>query len=145
MSRPFSLGTHQRLGRALLIMAVGAVLGCTRLQTRPGTEDVERAMTWCLKKVYAKDYAFPGGNNFFVPGQAARSVVDGNGARVTAPPFLYTIAKRTTKMADGEQWFCYEFSATGHLESGDVTFRGAVGLVKRGNTWFFRREKEAGD
>ena len=98
-------------------------------------------MTWFLQKMYAKDSAFPGGNNFFVPGQAARLVVEQNGATVPAPPFLYAITKRTTKTTDGEQWYCYEFTATGHLEAGDVTFRGEVALVKRGNLWFFRREK----
>jgi hypothetical protein len=141
MSRPSFPGFHPRLGLALLLLTAGAVLACARLQPGPTTEDIQRAMTWFLKKTYAKDYAFPGGNNFFVPGQAARPVVEQNGATVTAPPFLYAITKRTTKTTDGEQWYCYEFTATGHLEAGDVTFRGEVALVKRGNLWFFRREK----
>jgi hypothetical protein len=141
MSRPSSPGFHPRLVLALLLLTAGAVLACARLQPGPNTEDVQRAMTWFLKKTYAKNYAFPGGNNFFVPGQAARLLVEQNGATVTAPPFLYTITKRTTKATDGEQWHCYEFTTTGHLEAGDVTFRGEVALVKRGNLWFFRREK----
>ena len=141
MSRPSFPGFHPRLGLALLLLTAGAVLACARLQPGPTTEDIQRAMTWFLKKTYAKDYAFPGGNNFFVPGQAARRAVGQNGATVTAPPFLYAITKRTTKTTDGEQWYCYEFTATGHLEAGDVTFRGEVALVKRGNLWFFRREK----
>jgi hypothetical protein len=91
--------------------------------------------------MYAKDSAFPGGNNFFVPGQAARLVIEQNGAAVTVPPFLYAITKRTTETTDGEPWYCHEFTTTGHLEAGDVTFRGEVALVKRGNLWFFRREK----
>ena len=80
-------------------------------------------------------------NNFFVPGQGARLVVEQNGGTATAPPFLYTITKRSTKTAGDERWFCYEFTATGHLEAGDVTFHGEVALVKRGDTWFFHREK----
>lgn len=141
MSRPFLSAIHPRLGLALLALTAGAIMACARLQPGPATEDVQRAMTWFLKKVYAKDYAFPGGNNFFVPGQGAQLVVEQNGATVTAPPFLFTISKRSTKTTDGEQWYVYEFTATGHLETGDVTFRGEVALVKRGNIWFFRREK----
>ena len=135
------LGIYLPLGLAQLILAAGAVLACGRLQPGPTIENIQQAMTWFLKKTYAKDYAFPGSNNFFVPGQAARLVVEQNGATVTAPPFLYAISKRTTKTTDGEPWYCYEFTATGHLEAGDVTFRGEVALVKRGNLWFFRREK----
>ena len=141
MSRPSFPGIRPRLGLALLILAAGAVLGCARLQPGPTPEDIQRAMTWFLKKTYAKEYAFPGGNNFFVPGQAARPVVEQNGATVTTPPFLSAITNRYTKTTGGEQWFCYEFTATGHLEAGDVTFRGVVALVKRGDIWFFRREK----
>jgi hypothetical protein len=145
MNRPFFSAIAWRLGLALLVLTAGTVLACARLQPGPTTEDVQRAMTWFLKKMYAKDYVFPGGKNFFVPGQAARLVVEQNGATVTAPPFLYAITKRTTKTTAGERWFCYEFTATGHLEAGDVTFRGEVALVKRGDLWFFRREKSGGE
>jgi hypothetical protein len=141
MSRPSSSGIHTRFWLALLILAAGGFLACARLQSGPATEDIQRAMTWFLKKTYAKDFAFPGGNNFFVPGQGARLVVEQNGTTVTAPPFLYEITKRYTKTTGGEQWYCYEFTSIGHLEAGDVTFRGEVALVKRGNTWFFHREK----
>jgi hypothetical protein len=141
MNRPSLARICRPLGLALLVLTAGLILGCARLQPGPTTEDVQRAMTWFLKKEYAKGYVFPGGNNFFVPGQAARLVVEQNGATAPAPPFLYAITKRSTKMVGDEQWFSYEFSATGHLETGDVTFRGEVALVKRGNLWFFRREK----
>jgi hypothetical protein len=141
MSRLSSPGIQRCLGLAVLILAAGAILACARLQPGPNIDEVQRAMTWFLKKSYAKQYAFPGGNNFFVPGQGARLVVEQNGGTATAPPFLYTITKRSTKTAGDERWFCYEFTATGHLEAGDVTFHGEVALVKRGDTWFFHREK----
>jgi hypothetical protein len=145
MTSPTSSGFHWRLWLALLVLAAGGVVACAWLRPAPATEDVQRAMTWFLKKTYAKQYAFPGGNNFFVPGQGARLVVEQNGATVTAPPFVYAITKRYTKTTGGERWFCYGFTATGHLEAGDVTFHGVVALVKRGTTWFFHRESGAGE
>ncbi|HUJ42699.1 MAG TPA: hypothetical protein VLW52_03725 [Opitutaceae bacterium] len=142
MCPPSSPLFKARLGLALLLLA-GVVLACARLQSGPPTEDVQRAMTWLLKRTYAKQYAFPGGNNFFVPGQGARLTVEQNGTTMTAPPFIYALTRRYTKTTRGERWFCYEFTATGHLEAGDVTFHGAVALVRRGNTWFFHRDDGA--
>ena len=140
MSPPSSSRALTRLWLPGIILVAGVVLGCARLQPGPATEEIQRAMTWFLKKAYAKQYAFPGGNNFFVPGQGARVTVEQAGASVAAPPFFYSIDRRYTKTTGGERWFCYEFTATGHLESGDVTFRGVVALVKRGSTWYFHRD-----
>ncbi|HUL54196.1 MAG TPA: hypothetical protein VLT83_12370 [Opitutaceae bacterium] len=143
MRPPSRFRFQARLGLALVILAAGLAPGCGRLQPGPGTEEVQRAMTWYLKKMYAKQYAFPGGNNFFVPGQGAKLTVEENGATTAAPPFVYTITKRYTKTTGGERWFCYDFTATGHLEPSDVTFHGVVALVKRGKTWFFHRGDDA--
>jgi hypothetical protein len=127
----------QRLIRAILLMlALSLASGCGGSGGNPSEADLQRAMTWSLKKAYSKNFALPGGDNFFAPAPHASSSAP--------PPFVATVTRRTTREDGGEHWQIIEFSALGHLESGDVTFRGTVAMVKRGSTWFFRREPSAG-
>ena len=132
MSLPRSWIHPRPAGLLFLTLVLALAAGCGRSGAEPGEADLQRAMTWSLKKAYAKNFALPGGDNFFAP-------APGSGGSAP-PPFVATITRRSTREEGGERWQVVEFSALGHLETGDVTFRGSVALVKRGSTWFFRRE-----